>query len=68
MQVKIKSFDVGMEVKSKGIEFDIYKPNGERLGDVVLSMTGLIWCEGKTSRKKGKKIKWEEFIDWMEGR
>ena len=67
MKVKIKSFDVDMEVKSKGIEFDVYKPNGvDRLGDVILTMSGLTWCDGKTSRKKGKKVKWEKFIAWME--
>lgn len=65
MQVKIKSFDVGMEVKTKGIEFDIYEPNGgERLGDVILTKKGLIWCEGKTGRKNGKSITWKEFIKW----
>jgi len=28
----------------------------------------LIWCEGKTSRAKGKKISWDEFIEKMNAR
>ena len=40
MKVKIKSFDVRMEVKNRGIEFDVYSPDGrEHLGDLVLTKT-----------------------------
>lgn len=67
MKVTIKSFDVGMEVKNKGIEFDIYEPGGgDRLGDIVLTKKGLIWCKGKTSRKNGVEVSWKDFIEWME--
>lgn len=66
MDVNIKKFDVQMAIKNKGIELDVYKPNGgERLGDCVVTKTGLIWCEGKTDRKNGKKVSWTEFIAWM---
>ena len=65
MKVTIKSFDVGMEVKNSGIEFDIHSPDGENfLGDLILTKTGLIWCDGKTSRANGKKVSWQEFIAW----
>ncbi len=68
MKVKIKSFDVDMEVKIKGIEFDVSKPNGgKRLGDCIVTQSGLIWCKGKANRKNGKKVSWEDFIKWMEG-
>ena len=35
MKVSIKEFDVAMDVKKKGIEFDVYEPgeDGTRLGD-----------------------------------
>jgi hypothetical protein len=32
MQVAIKSFDVGMEVKNNGIEFEVYDNSGKFLG------------------------------------
>ena len=68
MKVKIKSFDVEMEVKNNGMELDIMTPDGEtRLGDVAITKTGLIWCKGKVSRKNGKAVKWEDFIKWIEG-
>ena len=66
MRVSIKKFDVGMELKNNGIELDIRKPNGRRLGDVVVNKTGLIWCEGKTTPAKGVHVSWAAFIEWME--
>jgi hypothetical protein len=40
MKAVIKSFDVGMEIKNNGIEFDVYEPNGtERLGDCIITKT-----------------------------
>lgn len=66
MKVGIKSFDVEMKVKSKGIEFGIYSADGKAfLGDCYVTMTGLIWCDGKTGKDKGQKIKWEDFIALM---
>ncbi len=67
MKVAIKSFDVEMDVKTKGIEFEIYTPDGkEFLGDVILTKTGLIWCRGKTARANGISVSWNEFIETME--
>lgn len=65
MKVHVKSFEVDMMVKAKGIEFEIRSPGDgvTQLGDCVLTMTGLIWCKGKTGRKNGVKVSWEEFID-----
>lgn len=54
MQVKIKSFDVNMEVKSNGIEFEVRNPDGSaQIGDCYLTMTGLIWCKGKVGTGAG---------------
>ncbi len=66
MKVVIKSFDVGMDVKTNGIEFQVRKPDGTLLGDCYLTKTGLIWCNGQTQRANGSKVSWTEFIDWME--
>ena len=65
MKVTIKDFDVGMEVKTNGIEFQVRKPDGTLLGDCYLTKTGLIWCQGQTTRANGKKASWNEFINWM---
>ena len=66
MQVKIKSFDVDMDVKSKGIEFEVRKPDrSAQIGDCYLTMTGLIWCKGRTSKAKGLSISWPDFQEVM---
>ena len=62
MKVTIKNFDVAMELKNKGIEIDIYDGNNNHLGDLVITKAKVIWCKGKTSRKKGKAFPWSRFI------
>ncbi|MCA9107543.1 MAG: hypothetical protein KDA83_19155 [Planctomycetales bacterium] len=66
MKVTIKSFDVNMEVKNKGIEFEVREPDGTHIGDVVLTKSGLVWCKGRTDPKNGIKVNWKQFIAWME--
>lgn len=69
MQVKIKDFDLDMEVKNNGIEFEVRSSDGnQHLGDCYLTKTGLIWCQGQTTRRNGKQVSWDEFIVWMNGR
>jgi len=64
MDVSIKSFDVAMDVKNKGIELEIHEPNnGAKLGNLVVTKANLIWCQGKTQPVNGKKIKWTDFIE-----
>ena len=67
MDVKIKdTSDVEMTVKNNGIEFEIRRPRGkERLGDLRLTKTKLIWSPGQTS-KNVYEVKWEKFIQWIE--
>ena len=66
MKVSIKSLSVDMDVKSNGVEFEIRSPDGTTfLGDCFLTMTSLIWCNGKTEKKNGQKVKWEDFIVLM---
>ena len=64
MKVLIKSFDVDMQVKSNGIELEVRSPdNTQQLGDCYATMTGLIWCVGKTGKNNGVKVSWQDFID-----
>ena len=66
MKVSIKRFGIDMEVKNNGIELDVC--NGGHLGDLVITKTKLIWCEGKAHQKNGKEIPWLDFIAYMNGR
>ena len=67
MKVFIKQFDVGMEVKSKGIEFEVRTPDGRaQLGDIVLTKSGIEWCKGKVARGNGIKKRWEDVIALLE--
>jgi hypothetical protein len=68
MNVSIKNFAVTMDIKNAGMELDVYDTSGTHLGDLVISKTKLIWCNGKTTRRKGKPIKWSEFIKYMNER
>ncbi|WP_127091682.1 hypothetical protein [Aquabacter cavernae] len=66
MKVVIKDFHVELEVKNKGIEFQVNDNDGQLLGDVYLTRTGLIWAKGKSKRENGVAVTWEQFIEWME--
>lgn len=68
MKVNIKDFDVEMEIKNNGIEFEVRSNENKFLGDFIVTKSGLIWCEGKTSRKNGVKISWDKFTVWAEAR
>lgn len=62
MKVFIKSFDVEMKVKQNGIELEVRSADGEtQLGDCCATMTGLVWCKGRTTRPNGIKLKWDDF-------
>lgn len=65
MKVYIKSFDVQMEVKTKGIGLDVYDTNDKLMGKLYITKTKLIWCRGKTKRENGKSIRWNNFIEFM---
>lgn len=68
MKVTIKKFNVEMEVKTNGIEFGVRDNDGNFLGDCYLTKTGLIWCQGRTTRSRGKQIDWTDFIRYMNRR
>ena len=67
MDISIKKFDVKMEIKNKGIELDVYDTDGNHLGDLVITKSKLIWCQGRTGRKNGESISWSKFIKYMNG-
>lgn len=66
MKVTIKDISgVEMEVKNKGIEFEVHDNSGKHLGDLVLTKTKLEWCNRKTHKGNGVSIEWQEFIKYM---
>ncbi len=65
-KVSIKSFDVDMDVKNNGVEFDVSHNDGSHKGDLYVTKVGLIWCPGKTLRENGKKISWHDFAEYIE--
>ncbi len=63
MEVKITKFTVEQAIKNSGIQIDVQKPNdGDRLGDLTIAKSKLIWCAGKTHKKNGNEVTWEQFI------
>lgn len=64
MKVNIKSFDVAMEVKSKGIELEVRSVDGRtQLGDCYITKTGMVWCKGRTFKANGVKVSWTDFVE-----
>jgi hypothetical protein len=69
MNVSIKDLAVSMAIKNKGIELDVYDTDDDtHLGDLVITKTKLIWCNGKTKPENGKAISWTDFIALMNKR
>lgn len=66
MKVAIKDLAVSMEVKNKGVEFEVYGNDDKFLGDLVVTKTKLVWCPGKTAVENGHPIKWADFIAYAQ--
>ena len=67
MKVWITSLDAEQQLKNNGMQLDIYSPDGgERLGDLTVTKSKLIWCKGKKHKKNGAEVSWAKFIEWME--
>ena len=62
MKVWIKSFGVEMQVKQNGIALEVRSPDGKsQLGDCYATMTGLVWCKGRTRKEHGVKVNWDDL-------
>ncbi len=62
MKVSIKQFNVEMDIKTNGIEFEV-RPSGggNQIGDCFVTKTGLTWCKGKITKQNGVDISWNDF-------
>ena len=69
MKVTIKSFDVAMEVKQSGVELQVNSPDGaSHHGDCYVTMSGLVWCKGRTKKLNGVKISWDQLMQICESK
>ena len=63
MKVRIKTFDVEMEAKNNGVEFEVRSTDDTtQLGDCYVTKTGLTWCAGKIPKKNGVAVSWNDLI------
>lgn len=56
----IKSFQISQELKNAGIEIQI-DDDGKQYGDIYVTKTGVIWCDGKCHRNSGTKFSFDEL-------
>ena len=49
----IKKFEIRQEIKTKGIEIQVDN-DGKQMGDLIVTKTGITWCEGKSSKNVTK--------------
>jgi hypothetical protein len=48
------------------VEFEVYSTDGvTHRGDLVLTKSAVIWCEGRTKRENGQRLTWDKFIELM---
>jgi hypothetical protein len=67
MKIHVTQFNVEQEIKNSGMQLDVYSADGaDRLGDLTITKTKLIWCAGKVHKKNGVEVTWADFIKWME--
>jgi hypothetical protein len=66
MKVAIKSFDVQMDIKNRGIELEVKDTSGKQVGDLFITRANVIWCPGKTTRANGITVNWQDFIQLMQ--
>lgn len=66
MKVSIKRMPGDIPIKINGISLEIKSPDGNtHLGKLRITKTVLEWCNGAVAIGDGKKVKWEDFIEWI---
>ena len=55
-----------MEVKNKGVEFEVRDTQGKFLADCIVTKTGLTWYQGKIQPANGKRVPWNKLIEWIQ--
>lgn len=67
MAARIKSLDVDLQLGNNGVEIEVRTTDdSKQLGDLYVTRSGVIWCQGKTTRANGVKKCWDEVIQLFE--
>lgn len=66
MKVKIKEFEVNMDLGNNGITVDVYDNNDQHLGDLRIGRAKIEWCKGRVRSGNGIKVNWNKLIEWFE--
>jgi hypothetical protein len=69
MTVNLKDLNIEspMKLNDKGIELSIYD-GSKHVGDLLITNSRVIWCQGKTTPENGRAVSWARFIETMKGR
>lgn len=65
MEVKIADLGIPLDVKTRGIDFEVNDNSGHLLGHLKLTSTKLEWRNRVIHRGNGIEIEWEDFIALM---
>ena len=65
MEVVITDLGIPLEVKTRGIDFEVRDNSGSLLGHLKLTSTKLEWRNRGIHRGNGIEIEWEDFIELM---
>jgi hypothetical protein len=76
MKVRVKNLvlehrDIQFGVRNDPIlTGDLRNPTrpGNFLGNLYVTESGIVWCEGKKAKHNGVKVDWRTFINLMEAR
>jgi len=66
MDVKLNLDQVNIELGNNGIFLKIYEPSGgAHVGDLRIGRANIVWMQGRTTEKNGKKIPIKRFIELL---
>ena len=67
MLVRITPHELDMEIKNKGITIAVADTRNKHVGNLIITKTKLIWCDGKVRQQNGIPVTWEKFPGLMRG-
>ena len=67
MQVQrvVESHEI--KIKTDSERYKVKDSKGGLLGSLYINKARLVWCKGRTRPENGKSIRWEGFIEYMNG-
>lgn len=65
MKVEIKDLGAAINIKTQGTRFYVRGKGDKLLGSLYVTAAGVVWCKGKTTKTRGQKLTWKQFISMM---